>query len=553
MRSAGKTGMFRALARLGRTAAGGEAAATRSGPTRREVVKGALAGLALAPFASGCGDDLRPPGPPIAIIGGGVAGLHAAYQLQLGGLSSTVYEASGRTGGRMYTARGMFPDGQIAELGGELIDTGHTTIQGLAAHFELALDDLHADETSHGVTGDQFHFDGAFVDDAAIVKAFTPVAAKMAKAAMAAETDDAEFARIDAMSIPEWLEKEAGLAKTAMIRRLLEMAYLGEYGLEVAEQSAWNLLYLIGWMMPDPFEVFGESDETYHLHEGSQSIPDALAGAIGDRAIEREHRLVAIGRRGDFYTLTFDTAGGTRQVRAAHVVLTLPFTMLREVDLGGVTIPDDKQQVIDELGYGSNAKLMGSFQKRAWRDHKSGGSSVTDVGQLQATWDTARGQGGPSGLLTNFVGGARGVAIGDGTAEDRMTEALPWIDTLYPGAKAAYVAGSAVRQHWPTAPFHKASYACYKPGQWAFSGLEGARVGDLHFAGEHCSQDFQGYMEGGAETGAMAAAEILDDLGLAHPMLLRALIAPRLARPQGAYHASMGARLHGPRRWLRRR
>ena len=57
------------------------------------------------------------------------------------------------------------------------------------------------------------------------------------------------------------------------------------------------------------------------------------------------------------------------------------------------------------------------------------------------------------------------------------------------------------------------SYSCWKVGQYtAFSGYEGMRQGKIHFGGEHCSQDFQGYMEGGASEGVRAAGEILDDL-----------------------------------------
>jgi monoamine oxidase len=56
------------------------------------------------------------------------------------------------------------------------------------------------------------------------------------------------------------------------------------------------------------------------------------------------------------------------------------------------------------------------------------------------------------------------------------------------------------------------SYSCWKTGQYtAFSGYEGARQGNCHFAGEHCSTNFQGFMEGGAEEGQRAANEILSD------------------------------------------
>src|SRR5262249_47040053 len=153
---------------------------------------------------------------------------------------------------------------------------------------------------------------------------------------------------------------------------------------------------------------------------------------------------------------------------------------------------------------------MLQFTDRHWEDaHGSGGGVITDVGQLQTLWATSRGQPGAQGILTNFVGGMRGLAIGDGTAESQAQVVLPQIDTVFPGTAAKYVAGSAIRQHWPSYEFTKGSYGCYRIGQWRFFGTEGVREANQHFCGEHCSEDFQGYMEGAAETGAMAGAEVL--------------------------------------------
>ena len=101
-----------------------------------------------------------------------------------------------------------------------------------------------------------------------------------------------------------------------------------------------------------------------------------------------------------------------------------------------------------------------------------------------------------------------------GETLDRVMQNKVMVETT---DQAAYLANSAVRQHWPTMPFALGSYACYRPGQAAFSGSEGVAEGRLHFCGEHTSVDFQGYMEGGAESGARAAREILVDLGLAQP------------------------------------
>jgi monoamine oxidase len=105
------------------------------------------------------------------------------------------------------------------------------------------------------------------------------------------------------------------------------------------------------------------------------------------------------------------------------------------------------------------------------------------------------------------------------------------LDGIYPGAFDAYVQGSAVRMHWPTQVHTKGSYTCYKPGQWAFWGLEGLPEGKLHFCGEHTSPEFQGWMEGAAETGGRVAVEILKELGLPLPAGLAAVVDELTALP----------------------
>ncbi len=521
-----------------------------AGPTRRQFLGTTAGAAALLPLAGvGCGDNAPPYGARVAVIGGGVAGLHCAVRLAEAGVDVVVYEASGRVGGRMFTGRDMFPDGQICELGGELIDTGHTIIQGLATDLGLTLDDLPA--ATAGLRPETFHFDGGEIADQDLVDAFTPVAATMAATVTIAEEDDDEFARIDAMSIPQWLEDEAGLASSAQIRRILEVAYNIEYGLEPDEQSVFNMLYLIDYETADPFRIFGDSDEVFHIHEGNDRIPAGLAELLGADRIRLEHSLDAVVATGDgLYELYFETAEGLARVVTEHVVFALPFTKLRGVDLSEAALPAEKRVVIDEMGYGTNSKLMLGFTSRPWAEpHGSSGSLFTDVGALQSSWDSSRGQSGASGILTNFNGGDRGVAVGEGTAEERAAEAIGWLDQVWSGSAAAYRADSAVRQHWPTNPFTLGSYACYRPGQWAFWATEGNRAGNLHFCGEHTSLDNQGYMEGGAETGLLVALEILGDLGLAPSERALELAAPKLALPQASYQGGLfqGSR----RRWRR--
>jgi len=148
------------------------------------------------------------------------------------------------------------------------------------------------------------------------------------------------------------------------------------------------------------------------------------------------------------------------------------------------------------------------------------GETFTDEA-FQATWETTRGQAGAAGIITNFVGGDHGVAIGSGTAESQRDAFLDGFNKLFPGATAASN-GKVVRFHWPTHPHTLGSYAAYRPGQWrAFAGEEGKPVGAIHFCGEHTSVDFQGYMEGAAETGARAAEEVATALGKSSALIIQ--------------------------------
>jgi monoamine oxidase len=156
---------------------------------------------------------------------------------------------------------------------------------------------------------------------------------------------------------------------------------------------------------------------------------------------------------------------------------------------------------------------MVGLLERPWRARGYSGSAYSDEG-FQLCWDNSRGQPGPVGGLTLFSGGAPGLAVGRGSVDEQTARLLPGVERVFPGVAAAR-SERGVRWHWPTYPFAKGSYACYRPGQWTtIRGAEAAPVGNLLFAGEHCSLDYQGYMNGGAETGRLAAEATLRRLGV---------------------------------------
>jgi monoamine oxidase len=246
---------------------------------------------------------------------------------------------------------------------------------------------------------------------------------------------------------------------------------------------------------------------------GNDLVPKTLATRMDD-AIETGHALEAVRSDGDGFALAFRRGAATREVRAKQVVLALPFTLLRKVRID-VDLPAAKRRAIAELGYGTNAKLMIGFGQRAWRAHGANGASMSDLA-FQTSWEASRKQAGTAGILTNFTGGRHGVELGEGTAADQAARAVADLERVFPGVAASRAGGREARMHWPTHPWTLGSYACFRPGQWsALRGAIGESLGGLHFAGEHCALETQGFMEGGCESGELAAAAVAARLGLA--------------------------------------
>lgn len=482
---------------------------------------GALAAAGLSAACAGARPRPAAPDPPragaaldVLVIGAGLAGLTAAHRLSRAGVRVRVIEAQPRVGGRMLSLRGRFPDAQVVELGGELIDTPHAAVRALAAELAIEIDDLA--EPDPATAAETYFFGGSQRSEREILEAFAPLAARIARdlepfgesPSITYRTPGGAEA-LDRLSIAEYLDRDP---IDRWFRDLLDVAYTTEYGLEIGDQSALNLLL---WISPstDAFRIFGDSDERYHVRGGNDRLPAALADRLGDR-IETGWVLEAIRQRADGGLVSALRAGTrTREIVAARVLVTVPFTLLREVRID-LPLSPAKRRAIDTLGYGTNAKLMIGFASRPWRlRHGANGSTMTDL-PFQTTWETSRGQAGASGILTNFTGGRHGVAVGAGTPEAQADEAVAALERIWPGIAGARGGAPAVRFHWPSNPWVRGSYSAFTPGQWtSVNGAAGEPEGPLFFAGEHCSLDAQGFMEGACETGESAAAALVGSLG----------------------------------------
>ena len=229
------------------------------------------------------------------------------------------------------------------------------------------------------------------------------------------------------------------------------------------------------------------------------------------------------------YTLHF--GGVAKPVHADFVILTLPWTTLRRVDLSNAGFGPYRTQAIDELGMGADVKLLLQYDRRPWEFKVqgkpwSGGLSHTDPNF--DTWESSVDQPGKQGLITVYAGGhtAESWIVRDPHAhapKDLREKTLGHIDDVVPGTKKHFN-GKAWFDWWVGDQWTLGSYAAYLPGQvtkyWRYAGIPAGRV---HFAGEHTSSYSQGYLNGGVESGDRTAIEVMKRLGVQVPHSLSKL------------------------------
>ncbi len=437
----------------------------------------------------------------IAIIGGGIAGLTAAHYLNKAGFKPTIYEAAKRTGGRIMSVTGLLAEGITTELGGEFIDSSHQDIRALCEEFHLDLWDMRAvKEMKLNLIQHDFYFDKHRITEKTLIEAIKPYLAIIKQDADLVKTGNYKnpvLIALDKLSLDEYLQK---IGITGWFYDLLRISYTSEMGLESDVQNCLAFLELFDTNTFNGFDIYGESDEKYKVIGGNQKLVDALAKTL-ERQIEREYQLESLTEKGMEYRLNFQNG---KEIYADFVIITIPFSVLRYVKMN-VDMSPKKANCIKELSYGTNSKMFLGMNKRIWRDQGFSGYVLSDL--IHNGWDSSQMQHDNMGAggYSIFFGGKMGKDLNDNQIEDylnKLNQIYPTIKDQFNGKKGTF--------NWANSPQAKGSYACMTVGQkTTFGGVESEPINSILFAGEHCSKESQGYMNGGAETGRKAAEELI--------------------------------------------
>jgi monoamine oxidase len=497
--------------------------------TRRKFVK-TTAAFGAAGLASGCLSfppeaGAMPAVSSIAIIGAGIAGLNAAYQLKKAGYSATVYEARSRIGGRMLSAD--MGNGLIVDLGAELINTDHADMLALAEEFAIELFNRVEDSANLPYPKEAYYFDGVRHSESELADDLRLIAAQISSDAALLDQDwDTYAPQFDRLSVADYLALHADKITKPYIFKLFDDVMRTEYGVEPNESSAIQFILTLPVVEGQTVELLSYSDEVYSVMGGSTQITNALGKELAGQ-VHLGMKLTEIKKRGAKFQLTF---ANQTKVDADIVIVAIPFPVLSTVKINA-PLPKLLRRFINEAKLGSNEKVIGRFTNRFWRQKKGFTSAAWGDLGFSEVWDaTQRQTSRVDGALNFYLGGdqARQLAsVNDVTGlGSRFVSRL---NRFIPGALAA-ATGQFIKTSWTNNPLTAGGYANYKPGQltqfgslfWVESDIPDERqqvnAGNLIFAGEHLSDSSYGFMEGGAQTGRLAAGLALEKIAAARSL-----------------------------------
>ena len=424
------------------------------------------------------------------IIGAGIAGLYAAWQLKERGLQVTVLEARDRIGGRIDTKKLATEEPLVVEMGAEWIGQTHNKIADLCKKLDLPL-------FRHGIDygllykGEYFPAGKWSLSDE-----YTQKISKIYQKFHALTKTDPAYSAYQNTDMQKLLLREGFNPRDMEIFTLVESL---EYGEDVRFISASDYLasHRVEW--PDI-----KLTDLYSIVGGNMQLSDALADRVGKDAICLLTPIAAVENVGG--KVRVHSKDG-RQWEADTLVCTAPGSTVCDISWPAGLI-DHARPVLETLNYSRIIKVCVTFAERFWQDDDFG--VVTDR-LPHLIYHATQGQSGKAGVLTAYATGDRAPILANLNAEEQYAEIARSLVPVFGDITAVPVIDVASK-YWGNDPWSRGAYAVYFEPQTVESmcvAIERVNSNNIVFAGEHISADNQGYMEGAIESAEIAVEKLL--------------------------------------------
>ena len=440
----------------------------------------------------------------VVIVGAGLAGLTAAYELVQAGHDVTVLEAQTRAGGRVLTLRAPFGEGLYADAGATRIPDNHEWTLRYAQMFGLPLDPFQPVDlaTVYHLRGKrQVAAPGASIDPP------YALAAKERTAGLPAVVRDVLQGALDEVGDPTrpgWPPPSLRAYDELSYDQFLSSRGVSADGIEF--QRALNGGYNLGgvsvlWVLRNRF--WRQKTQRYwKITGGNDRLPDAFATRLAER-IRYGAEVVRIEKDEHTARVTYVQAGSPHSADADRVVCAVPLPLLRQIVVPGLS--DEKRRAIREIPHFNCTKVFLQMRRPFWTAQGLSGFALTDL-PVQEVWSVAHGQRSSRGILLAYMNGENALHMAGKPESERIRATLASMERVFPGAHEHFE--GAATKSWDQDPWVRGANAYFKPGQMTtLYGVVGRAEGRIHFAGEHTSV-WTNWMQGALESGRRVAEEV---------------------------------------------
>ena len=274
------------------------------------------------------------------------------------------------------------------------------------------------------------------------------------------------------------------------------------YGLLANQEAVMNASFL---------EVFREDAGEFYTNMveivgGGDRLPHAFLPGLQDN-IRFGAKMFALSQSPDDVTVFYRTAAGRDQVTGDYAIITVPFPVLRHVEVLN-PFSRAKQRAIRQLHYDASAKILFQCRRRFWEEDDGifGGGTITDLPIRNLYYPDHGRETGRGVILASYTWSEDAQRWGSLTEAARIEEALEDVSQIHPQILREFEVGASWM--WHDDEFAGGAFALFDPGQQTLLHDQiVAPEGRIHFAGEHASL-YHAWIQGAIESGLREAIAI---------------------------------------------
>ncbi len=418
----------------------------------------------------------------VLILGAGISGLAAAYQLQKKGIGYTLLEARNRLGGRIFTHTIDEPSGLHVEWGAEWVGASHERLIALCKEFDLKLLD-HTFRT-YLLLREQYHTPSTWQPDGGWEKKYQELLANFLKAS------EKERKRFDKIDWWRYLMSQGIPARELELHELNDSTDFGESIRNVSAYAGISEYAESGQNNEMDFKIEGGNSQLVKKLSNKVGIDKILTGKKVNQVSQSGKQVAVVCTDGTSYT-------GTR------VICTLPAMAVLGIRWNPV-LPAVQVEALQQLQYARIIKSSVVFKERFWKDESM--SIVSDT-LPHFFFHTTKNQAGSKGVLTSYTIGDKAHIFAKLSTEQKIRNICEALKPAFDEADS--LAETAACYYWGDDAITQGAYAIYDVGQWyGLREILAQPHKNVLFTGEHLA-DWQGFMEGAIQTGEDAALALI--------------------------------------------